>query len=290
MNHEGEGKNTRRAQASRSGRRALFSSFRVYKRRVVRYNLGMAADYYRAEEAGSAAAAFATTHWSVVLAVGHSESPQAAEALEKLCGVYWYPLYACVRRQGYAPEDAQDLTQEFFARLLARDYLARANPQCGKFRSFLLTGLKRFLCDEWDKAHRLKRGGGQKAISFDSQLAEERYRLEPVEPMTPERLFERSWAMTLLEQAACRLQQEYVSAGKADLYQQLTDFRLDVPEQPAYAQAATHLGLSESAVKSAIHRLRQRHLLLVREEITQTLDNPAAVDEEIQYLLRVIAD
>ena len=250
----------------------------------------MAADDHRAENAGGRAAVFATTHWSVVLAAGHGETPQAAEALEKLCSTYWYPLYACVRRQGYGPEDAQDFTQEFFARLLARDYLARANPQWGKFRSFLLAGLKRFLCDEWDKAHRLKRGGGQKAISFDAQLAEERYRLEPVEPVTPERLFERSWAMTLLEQAAGRLQQEYVSAGKTDLYEQLTDFRLDVPEQPAYAQAATQLGLSESAVKSAIHRLRQRHHQLVREEILQTVANPAEVDDEIQYLLRVIAD
>jgi DNA-directed RNA polymerase specialized sigma24 family protein len=250
----------------------------------------MSADHHRAEETGGGAAAFGTTHWSVVIAASHRESPQAAEALEKLCSTYWYPLYACVRRQGYSPEDAQDLTQDFFTRLLARDYLARADPHWGKFRSFLLAGLERFLCDEWDKVHRLKRGGGQKAISFDAQLAEERYRLEPVEPMTPERLFERSWAMTLLEHAAGRLRQEYVSAGKADQYEQLTDFRLDVPEQPAYAQAATHLGLSESAVKSAIYRLRQRHHQLVREEIVQTLADPAEVDEEIQYLLKVIAD
>jgi DNA-directed RNA polymerase specialized sigma24 family protein len=250
----------------------------------------MTADPHRAEEAVSRAATFATTHWSVVLAAGHRESPQAAEALERLCSTYWYPLYACVRRQGYGPEDAQDLTQEFFARLLARDYLARANPQWGKFRSFLLTGLKRFLCDEWDKAHRLKRGGGQRPISFDAHTAEERYRLEPVETMTPERLFERSWAMTLLERAAGRLQEEYAAAGKAGLYEQLTEFRLDSSEQPAYAQAAKHLGQSESAVKSAIHRLRQRHHQLVREEISQTLADPAEVDEEIQYLLKVIAD
>jgi len=250
----------------------------------------MTADDHRAEELGGRAAAFATTHWSVVLAAGHHELPQAAAALEKLCCTYWYPLYACVRRQGYSPEDAQDLTQEFFARLLAKDYVARADPQRGKFRSFLLTGLKRFLCDEWDKACRLKRGGGQKPISFDTHSAEERYRLEPVEQMTPERLFERSWAMTLLERAAGRLQEEFMSAGKADLYEQLTGFRLDAPEQPAYAQVARHLGLSESAVKSAIHRLRQRHHQLVREEIVQTLGDPAEVDEEIQYLLKVIAD
>lgn len=249
----------------------------------------MAADYHRAEETGGRAAAFATTHWSVVLAAGHRESPQAAEALESLCSTYWYPLYACVRRQGYGPEDAQDLTQEFFARLLAGDHLARANPHWGKFRSFLLAGLKHFLCDEWDKAHRLKRGGGQKLISFDAQVAEERYRLEPVEPMTPEHLFERSWAMTLLDCAAGRLREEYVASGRSKLYDQLTEFRLDVPEQRAYAEVAAQLGLSESALKSAIHRLRQRHHQLVREEITQTLADPAEADEEIRYLLGVIA-
>jgi DNA-directed RNA polymerase specialized sigma24 family protein len=249
----------------------------------------MAADYPRAEETGGRAAAFATTHWSVVLAAGRGESPRAAEALEQLCGTYWYPLYACVRRQGYGPDDAEDLTQEFFARLLASDYLARADPHSGKFRSFLLTGLKRFLCDQWDKAHRLKRGGGQRVISFDQQSAEERYRLEPTDQLTPERLFERSWAATLLERAAARLRDEYLAAGKAELFHQLTEFRLDVPEQRAYATVAAELGLGESALKSAIHRLRQRHLQLVRDEIAQTVAEPAEVDEEIRYLLGVIS-
>ena len=177
----------------------------------------MTADAHRAEETGGRAAAFATTHWSVVLAAGHQESPQAAEALEKLCRSYWYPLYACVRRLDFGPEDAQDLTQEFFHQLLARDYVARADPHRGKFRTFLLTGLKRFLCDERDKARRLKRGGGQQVISFDAHSAEGRYLLEPVDQMTPERIFERSWATTLLEHAAARLRDEYVTSGRASL-------------------------------------------------------------------------
>lgn len=249
----------------------------------------MTADAHRAEEAGGRATAFATTHWSVVLAAGHQESSQAAEALDKLCRSYWYPLYACVRREGFGPEDSQDLTQEFFARLLARDYVARADPHRGKFRSFLLTGLKHFLSDERDKARRLKRGGGAQVISFDAQVAEDRYHLEPVDHLTPERVFERNWATTLLERVAARLRDEYVASGRAELHEQLTEFRLDAPEQRPYAEVAARVGVSESAVKSAIHRLRQRHHQLVREEITQTLADPAAADEEIRYLLGVMA-
>jgi RNA polymerase sigma factor (sigma-70 family) len=233
---------------------------------------------------------FATTHWSVVLAAGREESAQAGEALERLCRAYWYPLYAYVRRWGYGPEDAQDLTQEFFARLLAKDYLTRADPHKGRFRSFLLAGLKNLLCDERDKQGRLKRGGRQQVISFDERVAEGRYGLEPVNELTPERLFERSWGATLLERAASRLREEYVAAGKAELYEQLTEFRLDAPEQRPYAEVAAQLGLSESAVKSAIYRLRQRHHELVREEIARTLADPAEVDDEIRYLLGVIGE
>ena len=233
---------------------------------------------------------FTITHWSVVLAAGHNSSPAALEALEQLCQTNWYPIYAYVRRQGYSREDAQDLTQEFFARLLAKDYLARADPGKGKFRSFLLTGIKNLLCDEWNKAHRLKRGGGRQVVSFDEQWAENRYRLEPADAMTPERLFERSWVLTLLERAAQRLRQEYINLDQAELYEQLTEFRLDGPGQPSYTEAAARLGLSPSAVKSAIHRLRQRHHELVREEIAQTVTNPAELAEEIRYLLRVVGN
>jgi RNA polymerase sigma factor (sigma-70 family) len=255
----------------------------------VAYTTGMTRAGQEADRPLSGPACFATTHWSVVLAAGDSGSPQAAEALETLCRTYWYPLYAYVRRCGYGHEDAQDLSQEFFARLLAKDYLARADPHKGRFRSFLLTGIKHLLCDEHDKAHRLKRGGRQKVISFDEQAAKERYRLESVDALTPDRMFERSWATTLLGDAARRLQEEYSAAGRGELFEQLTEFRLDTPEQRSYAEVAEGLGLSESAVKSAIRRLRQRHQELVREAIAQTVADPAEVDEEIRYLLRLLA-
>jgi RNA polymerase sigma-70 factor (ECF subfamily) len=241
-----------------------------------------------AENAASAPSLFATTHWSVVLAAGQRDSPQSATALEQLCRGYWYPLYAYVRRRGHKPEDAQDLTQEFFARLLAREYLRRADPARGKFRTFLLTALNGFLCDEWDKAGRQKRGGHRPMISFDGPTAEDRYRLEPMDESTPERLYERAWALSLLERAAGRLRDEYASVGRAELYAQLTDFRLDGAADCSYATAAARLGLSESAVKSAIHRLRERHQQLVLEEIANTLADPAELEAEVRYLLRVV--
>jgi len=234
-------------------------------------------------------ATFATTHWSVVLAAGQDESTHAAAALEQLCRAYWYPLYAFVRRYGYHQEDAQDVVQEFFARLLAKDYLARANPHKGRFRSFLLTALKNLLCDEHDKASRLKHGGGQAILSLDAQVAEDRYRLEPADAHTPEQLYERSWAAALLERAAGRLQEAYAAGGRAELFEQLTGFRLDADEPRAYAEAAAQLGLTESAVKSAIRRMRHRHQELVRDEIAQTLVDPAEMDDEIRHLLNVIS-
>lgn len=233
--------------------------------------------------------AFTTTHWSVVVAAGHRDSPEAAEALETLCRTYWYPLYAYVRRCGYSCEDAQDLTQEFFAQLLAKDFVARADPLKGKFRSFLLAGLKHLLGHDREKARRLKRGGGRTIVSIDAQTAEDRYRSEPADELTPERLFEQSWASTLIERAAVRLRDEYSAADKAELFEELCGFRLDAPEPRAYAEVSARLGLSESAVKSAIRRFRQRHHQLVREEIAQTVKEPAEVDEEIRYLLRVLA-
>jgi RNA polymerase sigma-70 factor (ECF subfamily) len=204
-----------------------------------------------------------------------------------LCRAYWYPLYAYVRRHGHAPADAEDLTQEFFTRLLASDYLARADPEKGRFRAFLLTGVKYLLCDEQDRARRLKRGGGQRTISFDG--AEGRYRLEPAETLTPELLFERAWVVTLLNRAAHRLREAYTASGHAALYEHLAGFRQDAPGQPAYAEVAERLGTTEAAIKSAIWRLRRRHHDLVREEIAHTVADPADVDAEIRHLLRVLA-
>ena len=168
--------------------------------------------------------------------------------------------------------------------MLARDDVARADPRKGKFRSFLLTGVKNLRCDEWDKAHRLKRGGGHGVIAFDEDAAEDRYRLEPVDTLTPERLFERAWIATLLDRAGHRLREEYVAAGKADPYEHLTEFRLDAEGQRAYAEVAAQLGQSERAVKSAIRRLRQRQYQLVREEIAHTVAGPPEVEGEIRYL------
>jgi DNA-directed RNA polymerase specialized sigma24 family protein len=169
-------------------------------------------------------------------------------------------------------------------------YLARADPHKGKFRSFLLSGLKNLLHDQRDKAACLKRGGGQKVISFDAEVAENRYRVEPMEHRSPDHLFERSWAAALLERAAVRLHDEYVAAGKAELFDELTEYRLDNVEQRPYAEVAARFGLSGTAIKSAIRRLRQRHQQLVREEIAQTVSEPAEVEDEVRYLLTVIGD
>src|SRR5213082_1235394 len=231
---------------------------------------------------------FATTHWSIVLAASRQTSPQATEALEKLCRAYWYPLYAYVRRQGYGPHDAQDLTQGFFTRLLEKNYLAQAERQKGRFRSFLLAALKHFLSDEQDRARAQKRGGGQAIISLDEQTAEGRYCLDPADVMSAEKLFERRWALTLLEQARARLRDEYVAAGKAVIYDQLGIMEAE-EKKVSYAESAASLGTTESAIKSAVPRLRRRYVELVREQIAHTVNSPSEIDEEIRYLIAVIS-
>ena len=232
---------------------------------------------------------FATTHWSVVLAAGRQDSPQTAEALEKLCRTYWLPIYAYIRRKGHTPEDAQDLTQEFFARLLAKRGLEDVSPLKGKFRSFLLASVNHLLSDEWDRATRKKRGGGREVISFDAQTAEERYRLEPADELTPERIFERRWALALVEQVLSRLEQEHVEAGKAALFGVLKDFLTGGKESQDYHAAAERLGIAEGAVRVAVHRLRQRFGELFREEVVGTLASPEEIHAEMRYLLAVLS-
>lgn len=235
-------------------------------------------------------ACFTTTHWSVVLAAGQTDSPQAVAALETLCRGYWYPLYAYVRRRGFGPEDAQDWTQEFFAQLLRKNYPARADRARGKFRTFLLHTLNQFLADQRERAAALKRGGGQALISLDEEAPEERYRLEVADELTPEKLFERRWAQAVLDRAQARLRDEFVAAGKGNTYEVLQAFEPGEQSPISYADAAARLGVSESAVKSMIHRLRQRHREVVREEIAHTVPTVAEIDEELRHLVAVLRE
>jgi RNA polymerase sigma factor (sigma-70 family) len=232
---------------------------------------------------------FATTHWSVVLAAGDSRSPQAADALEKLCHTYWYPLYAYVRRKGHSPEDAQDLTQEFFARLLEKKYLKLADRERGKFRAFLLTSLKHFLVNEWEKARTAKRGGGEAVLHLDEHLAESRYLEEPSADSSPDVMFEKRWAIAVLEQVLARLRQESVAAGKGELFELLKDFLWGDKNLASQTEIGAPLGLSASAVKSAVHRLRLRYRELLRSEIANTVARTEDIDEELRYLVSVLA-
>jgi RNA polymerase sigma-70 factor (ECF subfamily) len=228
---------------------------------------------------------FVTTRWTVVLTAGRSDTTQAQVALEKLCQTYWYPLYAYVRRQGYSPEDAQDLTQEFFARFIAKDYLGDVDRTKGKFRSFLLASLKHFLANEWDKARAQKRGGGQTIVSLD---AETRYNLEPASEVSADKIYERRWALTLLDEVLKRLREEYEADGKGKLFDHLkvtlTGERSTIP----YAEIGAQLGMSEGAVKVAVHRLRQRYRDVLRAEIAETVDGSEAVEEEIRALFAAL--
>lgn len=231
---------------------------------------------------------FATTHWSVVLAAKARESPEGAEALADLCQKYWYPIYAFVRRRGYSPEDAQDLTQGFFAQLLEKEFLRLVDPQKGPFRAFLMMALDRFLTKERWRGQRLKRGGGCVILSLDEEHGEARYRLEPVDGMTPDRLFARRWALIVLERAMDRLAAECRDAGKEWLFARVRSAIAGDGPEDSYAALAGELGLSVGALKVAVHRLRRRHAELLREEVAQTVADPAAVDEEIRYLLRAL--
>lgn len=236
------------------------------------------------------ASAFATTRWSVVLAAQDRASPEAASALETLCRTYWYPLYAFVRRQGRTPEDAQDLTQAFFAKLLEKDYLRAAAREKGRFRTFLLVALKRFLANEWDRSRRLKRGGGLTPVPFDTAIAERRYGAEPPTPTSSaDRIFERQWAMTLLETALARLRAEYVGHGKGDEFDSLKECLTAARGEIAYDRLAAGLGLTEGATRVAVHRLRKRFRELFRATVADTVSVPAEVDDELRHVASILS-
>ena len=240
------------------------------------------------ERTSISAEVFASTHWSVVLNARSDDSSQAMVALEKLARAYWYPLYAFVRRRGYDSHTAEDLTQEFFARMIAPGAFARVDPSKGRFRSWLLGAMNHFLAHEWEKARAQKRGGGIAPISIDEAQANERYERHLATGAAPEKLYDQQWALMILERAATRLRAGYVADGQPELYDRLKVFISGEGTIPSYAEAALQLGLSESAVKSAIHRLRQRFQELVREEVAQTVCTPSDLDDELRHLIEVI--
>ncbi len=231
---------------------------------------------------------FRTTHWSVVLRARNDPSSKAREALAALCQLYWPPIYAYLRRTGHAPSDAEDLTQGFFVHLFEQDFLGHLQHQNGKFRSFLLVFLKNFLSDVRDKACSQKRGGGQTLISLDELEAEERHALEPSDSLTPEQVFERRWAHRLMERAVARLRAEYAAAGKEALFDELKDLHPGERGARSYVEIGALFGLSETAIKSAVHRLRLRHRDILRSEIANTISGPEEVEDEIRYLIQVL--
>lgn len=217
-----------------------------------------------------------------------SESPSAQEALEKLCRTYWWPLYGFVRRQGYSPEEAQDLTQGFFAMLLERRDFDAVRQEKGRLRSYLLASLKNFLAKAHRRATTIKRGEGRPLVPLDELLARERADLEPTDALSADRIYERRWALTLLEQVLARLGEEYRVAGSTRLFEELKQLLADDPDRPSQAQIARELGIAENAVKQAFHRLRQRYRLLLREEIAQTVVAPDDVENELRHFIAVL--
>ena len=232
---------------------------------------------------------FLTTHWTDVLAAGRNDTTRARMALAQLCETYWYPLYVYVRRRGHSLHDAQDLTQEFFARLLAHNWLARADHAKGRFRTFLLTAMERFLANEWDKVRAQKRGGGQQFVPVQFEAAETRYGVEPVDDRTPEQAFERRWALTLLDSVLQQLEAEFRAQGKAELFAALMPCLVGDRERLPYQELARQSGLSEGALRVAVHRLRVRYRELLRAEIANTVASDEEVEAEMRHLFNVLA-
>jgi len=230
---------------------------------------------------------FSTTRWSLVLAAGDARNPLSREALASLCKIYWPPVYAYVRRRGHDPESARDLTQGFFTNFLESGSFGRADPARGRFRSYLLGAVNHYLANEWDRTRSLKRGGGEVAISLDLESAEAR-RLEPAHDLTPEKIFERRWALALLEHVLARLWQEKEASRNPERFERLMPLLTGGGADASYRQLAADLGMTEAAVKVAVHRLRRRYGELLREEVAQTVRDPSEVDEELRYLLSVL--
>jgi RNA polymerase sigma-70 factor (ECF subfamily) len=241
------------------------------------------------DQTRAASPRFVTTQWNVVLLASKADSPGSAEALQELCRAYWYPLYAYVRRRGHGPEDAQDLTQEFFARLLEKNWLAEIEPEGGRFRSFLLVALNRFLANEYDRARAAKRGGRHVLVPLQTGEEETRYLQEPATDETPEKVFERRWALAVLDAALKRLRDEMLATGKARQHELLSQFLSREAGPGDYAQVGAALGLSSGAVGVAVHRLRQRYRELVREEIGRTVSSPTQIGEELRHLFAALS-
>jgi RNA polymerase sigma factor (sigma-70 family) len=230
---------------------------------------------------------FNTTQWSVVLEA-QNESPAAEEALEKLCRNYWRPIYNFVQRQGIAPAEAEDITQAFFADLLEHKSLAAVRREKGRFRSYLLGAMKHFMADEQRRARAIKRGKGQKLLLLEELAGDERIEIEPVDPVTAEQIYERRWASTVLERVLGLLKNDYVTAGKTELFDSLKQLLPDEPGAPSQAETAAQLGMTENAVRQAFHRFRQRYQLLLREEIAQTVATPGDIEDELRHLIAVV--
>ena len=241
------------------------------------------------ENAKESGAWFVQTRWTLILAARKEGSKGATEALEELCRSYWYPLYAYVRRRGYSPEDAEDLTQSFFERLLSTDFLQRADPEKGRFRSFLLASLNRFLGREREKAEAQKRGGGMQLFRLEVADLEQRYRLELASQETPERMFERRWALTVLDQAATRLRQDYADRGKAKVFKRLQLYLKQDSPSGHYRKEALDLKTTPGAIRSAVHRLRERYGEMIRNEVARTVASEAEVDDEYHHLRSLLS-
>jgi DNA-directed RNA polymerase specialized sigma24 family protein len=233
------------------------------------------------------AAPFTSTHWSIVVEA-QGESPAAQEALEKLCRIYWRPIYSFVLRQGIAPDEAQDITQAFFADLLEHKSLTAVRKEKGRFRSYLLGALKYFLADERRRAMAIKRGKGQRLVPLDELSIDERTQMEPADPVTAEQIYERRWASTLLERVLIRAKDEYCAAGNAALFDSLKQLLPDEPGAPSQAEIAARLGMTENAVRQAFHRFRLRYQSLLREEIAHTVATPGDIEDELRHLISVV--